>query len=174
MSEAGMMLMSASGVRGSPGSRRRPLTNTSVRVAPSPRRSTEAVPVEKFDRLPPWPPNAWGSELTRSSTRVVPCNRASTAPITVIGLTPDSCGWNTRSGDDDLARVVCLNRGGGTSAGGGGCLLRMGRGGDADRQRGERGCDAESRPADHVAIPPYMARASTASRRAALFVDCQK
>jgi hypothetical protein len=51
-----------------------------------------AVPVEALAMLPPWPAKACGSELIRSSVRVVPVSRTSWLLTTVTGLVAVSCG----------------------------------------------------------------------------------
>ncbi len=74
ISADGMKLMSGTlpPAVGSPGCRRRPLISTRVRFAPRPRRLTVAVPVAPFDTFEPCAAKACGSELIRSSVRVVP------------------------------------------------------------------------------------------------------
>ena len=57
---------------GSPGCRRLPLISTSVRAVPRPRRLTVAVPVAPLVTFEPCAAKACGSELIRSSVRVVP------------------------------------------------------------------------------------------------------
>jgi len=71
-SAEGMKLMSDTGARGSPGWSRRPLIRTSVRVTPRPRKLTVAMPSAPLEMFEPWLANDCGSELIRSSVRVVP------------------------------------------------------------------------------------------------------
>ncbi len=72
---------------GSPGSMRLPSIRTRVRVTPRLRRSTVAVPVEPLPMAEPWPANACGRLLTRSSIRVAPVSLISALETVVTGLT---------------------------------------------------------------------------------------
>src|SRR3954451_9303066 len=97
ISDDGMKLMSATEPwRGSPGCRRRPLTSTRVRCDPRPRRFTDAVPVEPFDTFEPCAANDCGSELIRSSVRVVPWSFTSWLDSTVTGLAEVRFGCGMR------------------------------------------------------------------------------
>src|SRR3954469_22804089 len=75
---------------------RRPLIRTSVRREPRPRRLTVAVPVEPFEMFEPCDANDCGSELMRSSVRVVPCNFTSWLDSTVTGLAEVRFGCGMR------------------------------------------------------------------------------
>src|SRR6185295_8477542 len=93
----GMKLMSAIDPRrGSPGCRRRPLTSTRVRCEPRPRRLTEAVPVEPLEMFDPCAAKDCGSELIRSSVRVVPWSLMSWLLSTVTGLAEVRFGCGMR------------------------------------------------------------------------------
>ena len=81
---------------GEPGGRRRPLTSTSDRSAPSPRRFTVAVPVAPFDFPEFWNENTCGRRLSASSTRTVPCDSRSSARVRTNGLVLVSTGFGIR------------------------------------------------------------------------------
>ena len=72
--------------RGDPAGSRRPLTSTSVRFAPSPRRLSVAVPVDAFDCPAFWFVNTCGRFRNASSTRTVPWDNRSSASVRIIGL----------------------------------------------------------------------------------------
>ena len=72
ISWAGMKLRSGTGLPVSPGWRRRPLTSTRLRLEPRPRRLTVAVPEAPFEMFEPCAAKDCGSELIRSSVRLVP------------------------------------------------------------------------------------------------------
>src|SRR5947209_224835 len=96
-----MALMSAAEeegdwIVGSPGTRRRPLISTRVRFAPRLRRLSVAVPLDPLETLPDWEAAACGSELMRSSARVVPERRTSWLLTTVTGLTAVRFGCGMR------------------------------------------------------------------------------
>src|SRR5262252_9442719 len=93
----GTKLMSAiEPKRGSPGWRRRPLIRTRVRCEPRPRRLTEAVPVEPLEMFDPCAANDCGSELIKSSVRVVPWSLMSWLDSTVTGLAEVRFGCGIR------------------------------------------------------------------------------
>jgi hypothetical protein len=81
-----MKFRSVTGLRGSPGTTRRPSTSTRVRVGPRPRRSTVAMPCEPLEMPAPWFAVTCGRLFSRSSVRVTPCSLTSALPTTVIGL----------------------------------------------------------------------------------------
>src|SRR5437773_2670883 len=82
--------------RGSPGCRRRQLTRTRVRCEPRPRRLTVAVPVAPLETLEPCAANDCGSELIKSSVRVVPWSLISWLDSTVTGLADVRFGCGMR------------------------------------------------------------------------------
>ena len=69
------------------GARRRPLMSTSVRTAPSPRKSTVAVPDAPFDISDDCPANTCGKLFSSCSKDVVPCNFGSWDVIVDTGDT---------------------------------------------------------------------------------------
>src|SRR3954454_20706614 len=96
MSCVGTKLMSGYGLRLSPAIRRRALINTRVRLGPRLRRFTVAVPEAPLDRLDPWAANDCGSELMRSSVRLVPWSLTSWLVSTVTGLAEVRFGCGMR------------------------------------------------------------------------------
>src|SRR5205814_4250991 len=72
------------------------LISTSVRTGPRPRRLTVAVPVEQFEMFEHCEAEACGSELMRSSVRVVPCSLISWLDSTVTGLAEVKFGCGMR------------------------------------------------------------------------------
>ena len=67
-----------------------------MRVEPRPRKLTVAVPVAPFDRVEVWPGATCGSELSRSSIRVVPDSLISWLVTVVIGAIEVRLGCGMR------------------------------------------------------------------------------
>src|SRR5205807_7464798 len=69
---------------------------TRVRWSPRPRRSIVAAPVAPLDTFDPWAAKACGSELIKSSVRVVPSSLISWLDSTVTGLADVKFGCGMR------------------------------------------------------------------------------